>query len=137
MNAGNVIKNQMNNYTVLCIGWLIGQFAYNCIKTHELQKEHAELSYRDAAVVVFWKGIGTTLIAFAGLLIALFIMPEFFKNVMTNDDVNKSPGWAQTIVNWLRASSVAFGLLAQYIVVWLAGGLKKTTERFINNKTGN
>ena len=125
----------MNNYTILIIGWLIGQFAYNCIKTHELQKGHEELTYRDAAVIVFWKGIGTTLIAFSGLLIALFIMPEFFKNVMTVDDAGKSPGWPQTIVTWLRASSVAFGLLAQYIVVWVAGGLKNTTERFIKNKT--
>ena len=127
----------MNNYTILCIGWLLGQLAYNAIKVHELQKNNEALSYRDAAVIVFWKGIGTTLIAFSGLLIILFLMPEFFRNVMEVDDKGKSPGWAQTIVTWLRASSVAFGLLAQYIVVWLAGSLKKTTERFINQKTGN
>lgn len=126
----------MNNTAILIIGWLIGQVIYNLIKVHDLQKENEKLSYRDAAMIVFWKGIGTFMIAFSGLLAAIFMFPEFFKNVMEVDDAGKAPEWAVFVIRWLRASSIAFGMLCQFIVVWVAGGLKNTTQRFIEKKFG-
>lgn len=126
----------MSNTLILVIGWMIGQVIYNLIKVHELQKHNDKLNYQDAATIVFWKGIGTFLIAFSGLLAILFIFPEFLKNVMDVDDAGKAPGWAAAVIRWLRASSVAFGMLSQFIVVWVAGGLKNTTQRFIDKKFG-
>ena len=127
----------MSNTLILIIGWLIGQVIYNLIKTHDLQKSNEKLNYKDAALVVFWKGIGTSLIAFSGLLAIMFIFPEFLKNVMEADDSGKAPAWAASVVRWLRASSVAFGMLSQFIVISVAGGLKNTTQKFIDKKFGD
>lgn len=124
----------MSNQLILALGWLLGQAMYGFIKAYTLQKTNENLTAKEALSVVFAKSALPYGIAFLTLLIGLFLMPEFFKNVLDADDKGHSPAWAQTVVTWFRASSIVFGFAAQYGALFLFGNIEKKTKGFIDSK---
>jgi len=109
----------MNNYLILTIGWFLGQAAVSAVKAIGIQQKQPQLGYLDAGRIVFVQGFGSYVIGLIALLIGLFAMPDFFKNVLTLDDQNgiKAGSQLSVIVKWFRISSVGFGVAAQILLL--------------------
>lgn len=131
----------MNNIAIVAVGWLIGQSAVNCIEAWKLQKGNDQLSFPESLKIVFGKNGASHAFGIIMLVAALFMLPEFVKNVMIVDDAGKKiPGWAAKVLTWLRASSIAFGAICQYIGLLLFAKLKQSVKTFIqakNESNGN
>lgn len=109
----------MNNYLILGLGFLLGQVTVSVIKAIKIQGKQPNLNYTDAFKLVLVNGFGSYVLGVCALFIVWFLMPEFFKNVLSIDDQttiapNTSIG---QIVKWFRVSSIVFGIGAQTILL--------------------
>jgi len=109
----------MNNYLILGLGFLLGQLATSTVKAIMIQNKQPNLNYVDAFKLVLVKGFGSYVVGFVALLFVWFLMPEFFKNVLTIDDAHplKEGSQLQQVVKWFRLSSLVFGIAAQALLL--------------------
>lgn len=109
----------MNNYLILGLGFLLGQITVSVIKAIKIQGKQPNLNYTDAFKLVLVNGFGSYVLGVCALFIVWFLMPEFFKNVLTIDDAHplKDGSQLKQIVKWFRVSSLIFGIGAQTILL--------------------
>jgi hypothetical protein len=123
----------MNNYLIIVIGWVLGQAAYACKKSWDLQKTSVSLTFKDTIKIFFTKE--TASFAFAGimLLIALFATPDFLNLDITKEELKNSElaKWKVFVINFLRVISVIFGYFCQNIGYFFFGKAGK----FIKSKS--
>ena len=126
----------MNNYMILGLGFLLGQLATSTVKALMVQSKQPNLTYTDAFKLVLVKGFGSYVVGFVALLFVWFLMPEFFKNVLTVDDAHplKDGSQLKQIVKWFRVTSLVFGIGAQAFLLTFIYKVNAWAEALNNKK---
>jgi len=124
----------MNNYLIVIVGWLLGQSAYACKKSWDLQRRFEKLSFVDALVLHFTKETAAFAFGAIMLLIGMFVIADFInldlkKEELKDMDVAK---WKVYLINFLRCISVLFGYLCQNIGYFLFGKSEKILRQRAN-----
>jgi hypothetical protein len=125
-----------NHYVIIIFGWIIGQFAYAACSIYVLQK-NKDVNYWKAAALYFSGEIGSFVLAFSGLLVLLFIIPDFFDVEITRKDLlNKEVlSWKEKFIVFQRSASIGVGAFIQHIIYAIfKKGKKKIEEYEIENK---
>jgi hypothetical protein len=117
----------MNNYAILVVGWLLGQAAYACKKSWDLQKRNEKLSFKGALVLYFTKESAAFSFGAIMLLIALFVISDFINLDITKEELKnmEAAKWKIYLINFLRVIAVAFGYLCQNLGYFLFGRSEK------------
>jgi len=126
-----LIKNKyMNNYIILVIGWFLGQAAYACKKSWEIQRNNIKITFKQALQMHFTKETASFAFGFVMLLIALFVLPNFINMDVTKDDLKnlEAAKWKVYFINFLNCISIVFGYLCQNIGWFLFGKSEKILQ---------
>jgi hypothetical protein len=120
----------MNNYTIICIGWGLGQTAYAFKKSWEIQRNKSNVSFIDALKMHFTKETASFAFAIVILLIGLFILPNFINMDITKDDLKnmEAAKWKVYFVNFLNVIAVVFGYLCQNLGWFFFGKSEKLLQ---------
>lgn len=120
----------MNNYSIICIGWSLGQIAYAFKKSWEIQRNKPTVSFKDALKMHFTKETASFAFAVVILLIGLFILPNFINMDITKDDLKnmEAAKWKVYFVNFLNVIAVVFGYLCQNIGWFFFGKSEKLLQ---------
>lgn len=120
-----------NHYLVISCGWLIGQFAYAACSIYVLQK-NKNVPYWKAAKLYLSGEIGSFVMAFSGLMVLLFIVPDFFEVQITRKDLlNKEAlTWKEKIIVYQRVAAIGFGAFIQHVLYVLFKKGKKKIEQY-------
>jgi len=115
------------------LGWLLGQFGYAACSVYVLQK-NKNVNYWKAAQLYFSGEVGNFVIAFAALLIILFIATDFLDVEITKKDLlNKSMlTWKEKVIVYQRTASVLVGGLCQHLLYAVFKKGKKKIEDYDN-----
>lgn len=118
-------------YLIISGGWLIGQFAYAACSIYVLQK-NKDVPYWKAARIYISAEIGSFVMAFSGLLVILFIAPDFFDVEITRKDLlNKEAlTWKEKLIAYQRVSAIGIGAFIQHILYLLFKKGKKKIEEY-------
>ena len=121
---------------ILGLGFLLGQLATSTVKALMVQSKQPNLTYTDAFKLVLVKGFGSYVVGFVALLFVWFLMPEFFKNVLTVDDAHplKDGSQLKQIVKWFRVTSLVFGIGAQAFLLTFIYKVNAWAEALNNKK---
>lgn len=121
----------MNNLTILILGWIVGQFGYAAVSIHLLQRDKPNINYWQAAGAYFKKEISNFVMAFAGLLILLFIFPDFWDADINRMDlkIKSTKTWKEWIMIYQRCTAVILGGLSQHLLFVAFKRGKKEIER--------
>lgn len=116
----------MNNYFILMIGWVIGQAAWACIRSWDIQRKIDNISFTDALKIVYGKETAASVFGVVMLAAALFLMPDLYRQTLDADN-NLKPlsGWQQNIITYMRISSILFGAVCQLIGYYFFGRAAK------------
>ena len=121
----------MSNYVVIIIGWLLGQAAYACKKSWDLQIRNIDLSFKEALKMHFTKETAAFAFGTVFLLIGIFISADY-----VNLDISKAElknleavKWKIYLVNFLRTASVLFGYLCQSLGYFIFGRSEKILKQ--------
>lgn len=121
----------MNNpYAIIALGWLVGQIGYAAASVYILQK-NKKASYWKALGLYFSAEIGGMIMAFAGLLILLFIAGDYITDEITAADLRNKQvlTWKEKVIVYQRTASVIIGGLCQHLLyVGFKKGKKKIDE---------
>lgn len=117
----------MNNYIIIILGWFLGQAAYACKKSWDLQRRNESLSFRGALKLHFSKETAAFAFGVIMLLIATFILSDFINLDVTIAELKNTEAakWKIYLINGLRVISVAFGYLCQNLGYFLFGRSEK------------
>jgi hypothetical protein len=120
----------MNNYVIICIGWVLGQTAYACKKSWEIQRNKPNVTFADALHMHFTKETASFAFAVIILLIGLFILPNFVDMDITKDDLKnmEAAKWKVYFVNFLNVIAVVFGYLCQNLGWFFFGKSEKLLQ---------
>lgn len=127
----------MINYIIIAIGWLVGQFAYATVSAYIIQKDLAGIDYAEAFKIYIKKEVGSFAMAFAFLLILLFIFPDYFDPLVSKADLRNKEAlsFADRFILYLRVSSVIAGAFSQHILyVLFKKGKKAIHDYAVNNQ---
>lgn len=107
-----------NNYVLLIIAWVLGQFGYASVSVARLQKNLVNVEYFQAWLVYVKKETGSFVMAFAALLIMLFIFPDFFDPTLTKAAAKSKEvkTFMDYLVIWQRTAFVFFGGFSQHLL---------------------
>lgn len=127
----------MNNYASLIIAFFIGQAAVSSVKALMIEAKNPLINYGDAFKIVFVKSIGSYIVGAVAIVAALFLMPEFFKNVLELDDAKKLPDGSKMafVVKWFRLTALFFGIAAQTILIGTIYKVNEAVEKLIAKKS--
>lgn len=120
----------MNHYVIIALGWIIGQFAYAAVSVYVLQK-NKNLNYWKAIKLYFPSEIGNFVIAFAGLLLIMFIASDFLDVEITAKDLRNKETLSikEKLILYQRSASVGIGAFIQHLVyLGFKKGKKKIEE---------
>lgn len=120
----------MNHYVIIALGWLIGQFAYAAVSIYMLQR-NKNLNYWRAVKLYFPSEIGNFVIAFAGLLLILFIATDFLDVEITAKDLRNKEVLTvkEKLILYQRSASAGIGAFIQHLVfLGFKKGKKKIEE---------
>lgn len=120
----------MNHYAIIAIGWLIGQFAYAAVSVYILQR-NKNLNYWKAVQLYFPSEVGNFVIAFAGLLLIMFIATDFLDVEITAKDLRNKEALTvkEKLILYQRTASVGIGAFIQHLVyLGFKKGKKKIEE---------
>jgi hypothetical protein len=117
----------MNNYLIIITGWFLGQAAYACKKSWDLQKRNDKLSFKEALKMHFTKETGAFAFGSIMLLIAMFVISDFINLDVTKQELKnmEAAKWKIYLINFLRGISVLFGYLCQNLGYFLFGRSEK------------
>lgn len=108
------MKVDLSTYWDVTGGFLLGILLLAFSFMYMTEKANEHLSTKDAAVIVFVKAKWSWAISFLTLIIALYLLPELFKNLVTADKLSAAPpSWIKTGANWVRLSSITLGVASQ------------------------
>lgn len=128
----------MNNYAILCIAFLLGQASVSSVKALMVEAKNPLINYGEAFKIVFKKSIGSYIVGVVAVWVAIFLMPEFFKNVLELDDAKKLPEGSKMafVVKWFRFSAYIFGIGAQTILIATIYKVNEAVAKLIDKKSG-
>lgn len=126
----------MNNYLIIVIGWLLGQAAYACKKSWDIQRRNDNVSFKDALVMHFTKETGAFAFGSVMLFIALFVISDFINLDVDKEELKnmEAAKWKIYLINFLRIIAVTFGYLCQNLGYFLFGKSEKYLRRQANNE---
>lgn len=119
-----------NHYLIIAIGWLVGQFGYAAVSVYILQKDK-RINYWKAWGLYGSGEVGNFVMAFAGLLILLFIASDFLDVDITRKDLlNKETlTLKEKLIVFQRTASVILGGFVQHLLyVAFKRGKKKIDD---------
>ena len=121
----------MSNLQIIIVGWLVGQFGYAAVSIYNLQKDKPNINYPQAAVAYFSKEVGSFVMAFAGLMILVFVFPDFWDTDINRMDLKLKPvlTWKERIFVYQRCTAVVLGGLSQHLIYPLYRRGKKEIAR--------
>lgn len=121
----------MNNYLIILFGWLLGQAAYACKKSWDLQKRNEKLLFKEALKMHFTKETASFAFASVMLCIALFVISEFINLDVTVEELKNAEAakWKIFLINFLRTISIVFGYLCQNIGYFFFGRSEKILKQ--------
>lgn len=107
----------MEKYIIVLGGWALGQLLFIVVQAALVHKSSQyQHTFREALHVYFSKDIGPFFAGLVIMLIVVFVLPEILALANSNDIDNPNHGkYARWVVNNLRISSIAFGVIAQFI----------------------
>jgi hypothetical protein len=117
----------MNNYVVIVLGWLLGQAAYACKKSWDIQRKTPDIDFRHALKLHFSKETASFAFASIMLFIGLFVITDFVDLDVTKEDLKnmEAAKWKVYLINFLRTSTVLFGYICQNLGYFLFGRSEK------------
>lgn len=118
------------HYLIIAAGWVIGQFAYACASVYVLQK-NKNVGYWKAWSLYMGAEMGSFGMAFAGLLVILFIAGDYINIQITRADLlNKQTlTLKEKLIVFERSASVGIGAFIQHIIyAFFKKGKKKIEE---------
>lgn len=116
----------MNNYFIICMGWLIGQAAFTVISAYLLQIDKPNIDYPTALKVFVKSETGNYAIAFVGLIIAMFVFKDYIDPKITRDQLLQieHKTFVQKAILYSRTASVAYGAFCPLILLmWFKRGV--------------
>lgn len=121
----------MSNYLIIIIGWLLGQAAYACKKSWDIQKKSVSISFPQALHMFFKKETAAFAFGSIMLLIAMFILSDFINLDIKKEELKniEAAQWKKYLVNFLRTASVFFGYLCQNIGYFAFGKSEKYLQK--------
>lgn len=121
----------MNHYVIIALGWVIGQFAYAAVSVYVLQR-NKNLNYWKAVKLYFPSEIGNFVIAFAGLLLIMFIATDFLDVEITAKDLRNKEALTvkEKLILYQRTASVGIGAFIQHLVYLGFKKGKKKIEQY-------
>lgn len=129
----------MNNYVIIAVGWLLGQLGYAVVSAYMIQRKLEGIDYGKALRIYFRKEVGSFAMAFAALLIAMFIASDFIDIRVTRADLldKEVLTLKEKIIVFFRTSSVVFGAFCQHGIYLAFRKGKKAIEEYADkNKLG-
>lgn len=117
----------MNNHLIIMLGWILGQAAYACKKSWDLQKANHDLSFSAAIKMHFTNETAAFAFGMVMLFVGLFIIADFINIDTSIEDLKNTEAakWKIYLVNFLRTISVLFGYLCQNLGYFLFGRSEK------------
>lgn len=108
----------MNNYVMLAVAWIIGQLVYASVSVYILQKNLSTIGYWEAVRAYFKSEFGNYVIAFSGLLLLMFIMPDFLDpSIKRADLLNKEVlTFKEKLVIYQRSFAVGISAFIQHLL---------------------
>ncbi len=105
----------MNNYVILALGWILGQAAYLCVKSWDIQKKNESVDFKHALSLLFSKETAAWFFGFVMLLIIMFVLSDFIDLNITKEDVKNMEvaKWKVYLINFQRTVAVVFGFVCQ------------------------
>lgn len=121
----------MNHYVIIALGWIIGQFAYAAVSIYVLQR-NKNLNYWKAVKLYFPSEVGNFVIAFAGLLLIMFITSDFLDVEITPKDLRSKDVLTvkEKLILYQRSASVGIGAFIQHLVYLAFKKGKKKIEEY-------
>lgn len=106
----------MNNYLVIAVGWFLGQLGYAVVSAYVIQRKVEGINYPQALKVYLKSEVGSFAMAFAALLIVMFIIPDFIDVRVTRADLidKEKLTLKEKIIVFIRTASVIFGGFCQH-----------------------
>jgi len=126
----------MSNLQIIILGWIVGQFGYAAASIYNLQKDKPTINYVQAAGAYFSKEVGSFVMAFAGLMVLIFIFPYFLDTDINRMDlkVKSTLTWKERIMVYQRCTSVVLGGLSQHLIYIAFKRGKKEIEKLEEKK---
>jgi hypothetical protein len=130
------MNNPMSNLQIIIVGWLVGQFGYAAVSIHVLQRHKPNINYWEAAGAYFRKEFSNFVMAFAGLLILIFIFPDFWDADINKMDlkIKSTKTWKEWIMIYQRVTTVVIGGLSQHLLYIAFKRGKKEIEKLDEQK---
>lgn len=127
-------------YWLIWIGFLIGQAIWSAFKMVQVQNENQNVTWGDAARIVFVKAWASYLLSFLGAGALIFMMPDFMRQAVEAGtdfpDVTKVSGIVAAFMKYTRVLSVLFGIGSQAILMSVV--IRVTAwGRALNNSKSN
>lgn len=127
----------MNNIQIIVLGWIVGQIGYAACSIYNMQKDKENVNYLEAAKAYFAKEVGSFVMAFSGLLILLFIFPDFWDTDLNRMDYKLKPvkTWKEWIMIYQRCTAVVLGGLSQHLIYLIFRRGKKEIQKLDDEKS--
>lgn len=109
----------MSNYLINFIGWLIGQFTITAIAVYIVQLKNENIEYLPACRVYVKKQIGGYVIAFAALVILMFVYSDFIDPKITKEILRSKAKrtYLEDALLYSRLIAVGYGIFAQFLML--------------------
>jgi hypothetical protein len=122
----------MNNYVIIAIGWFLGQLGYAAVSAYIIQRKVPGIDYPKALRLYFKNEVGSFAMAFAALLVVMFIIPDFIDVKVTRADLldKEKLTLKEKIVVFFRTASVAFGAFCQHLIYLAFRKGKRAIEEY-------
>ncbi len=117
----------MNNYVVIATGWAIGQAAYACKKSWDIQRKNPDVDFKHALKMHFSKETASFVFGAVMLTLGLFVVTDYVDLDITKQDLKNAEvsKWKGIIITYLRTSSVVFGYICQNLGYFMFGRSEK------------
>jgi hypothetical protein len=117
----------MNNYIIIVLGWILGQAAYACKKSWDLQKRTEGLSFKSALHLLFTKETAAFAFGIVMLFIVIFILPNIIDLDVTKEELKGTDAakWKYYFISFIRVIAVVFGYVCQNVGYFLFGKTEK------------
>jgi hypothetical protein len=129
----------LNNETIVALGWAIGQFVTTAIAVLFLQQrinkgvpDEKFVGYFKAAGIYFNREMGNLVIGFAGLLVMLFIFPDYWDADINRMDlkIKSTLTWKERTMVAQRTTTFIIGALVQLILILGFKKGQKAVEKY-------
>lgn len=120
----------MNNYVVVVLAFLLGQFITTSVVVYNMQKEK-QVSYMNALTAYLKAETGWFIIGFAAISCIMFIMSDYVDlNIKKADLINKENlSYKESLIVYFRTSALFVGTFAQLLAFkFLKKGKEKIAE---------